>query len=80
MAAAILKRLQEKNYQPDWIAEADAVDWLKVHRSTLFRLRQDGKLNFSEFKKTIFYDRNELRAYINSASTYAIHSPEIKLV
>jgi hypothetical protein len=65
----VVSRLKEKSaqHQDKWIADDEAMDLLKIRsKTTLQKLRDEGKIRFSQpQKKIILYDRESIETYLN---------------
>lgn len=69
----VVDRIKEKNNLPTenkWISPEEALKMLNVtHKATLQRLRDAGKIRFSQpQKKIILYDRDSIIEYLNNNS------------
>lgn len=64
----VVNRLKEKNNQAEdkWIAEKEAMSLLNIKaKSTLQKLRDKGKIRFSQpQKRIILYDRDSINLYL----------------
>jgi hypothetical protein len=65
----VISRLKEKSAQPQdrWISDDAAMDILNIKsKTTLQKLRDEGKIRFSQpQKKIILYDRESIEKYLN---------------
>ena len=72
----VVARLNEKEdkKQSKWMSDEDAMKLLNIKsRSTLQKLRDEGRIRFSQpQKKIILYDRESLEAYLerNARETF----------
>ena len=72
----VVARLEERNSQlkDKWISDEDAMQILNVKsKTTLQKLRDEGKIRFSQpQKKIILYDRDSINAYLeqNANNTF----------
>lgn len=68
MIEAIVKRLKEQNniQEKKWISTPDAMSKLGItSKTTLQKLRDEGKIRFSQpEKKIILYDRESIDQYL----------------
>lgn len=64
----VVSRLKEKNNQKEdpWISDEEAMRLLNIKsKTTLQKLRDEGKIRFSQpQKKIILYDRHSINAYL----------------
>lgn len=49
--------------------ENEAAKYLRISRTTLIRLRQDGGVNYTRVGNRVFYTREQLDGYIASCNT-----------
>lgn len=65
---------QEKERQKDkWISREEAMQMLRISsKTTLQKLRDEGKIRFSQEKRLILYDRESINKYLekNSHNTF----------
>lgn len=65
----VVTRLKEKSTRPQerWISDDAAMDILNIKsKTTLQKLRDEGKIRFSQpQKKIILYDRESIEKYLN---------------
>ena len=72
----VVARLQEVHNEPKekWISDADAMSLLNIKsKTTLQKLRDEGKIRFSQpQKKIILYDRESIEEYLerNARNTF----------
>lgn len=68
---ARLKAKDEKADEPIWISPEEALKLLNVtHKTTLLRLRNEGKIRATQpKKKIILYDRQSIIDYLDDNST-----------
>ena len=71
----VVKRLNENNIKEDkWISGEEAMKLLRItSKTTLQKLRDEGKIRFSQpEKKIILYDVESIHAYLdkNAKSTF----------
>ncbi|MEM6359399.1 MAG: helix-turn-helix domain-containing protein [Bacteroidota bacterium] len=72
----VVKRIRDKEQiqQDKWLSTEDAMDLLKVKsRTTLQKLRDEGKIRYSQpQKKIILYDRDSILTYLdrNAQNTF----------
>lgn len=66
-----LKEQDTKPEEPKWISADKALELLDVtHKTTLLRLRNEGKIRFTQpKKKIILYDRDSINEYLEDNST-----------
>lgn len=65
-------------YEPDWISEADAMQWIGVSKVTLFRWRTTLGLHWTNLNgKNPMYDRRQLKEILNKNSTYAFSGQKL---
>jgi len=66
----VVARLKEKNNQKEdkWISDEEAMRLLNIKsRTTLQKLRDEGKIRFSQpQKKIILYDKESVNTYLES--------------
>lgn len=72
----VVARLQEKNGQPQdkWVSDEQAMQLLNIKsKTTLQKLRDEGRIRFSQpQKKIILYDRESINTYLeqNARNTF----------
>jgi hypothetical protein len=60
------------NQGPEWISEADVVNWLKVSKTTLSNTREKIGLAWTTFNgKTVMYDKKQIDSILFKLSTYS---------
>lgn len=66
----VVARLKEKHAErrEKWISDEQTMQILNIKsKTTLQKLRDEGKIRFSQpYKKIILYDRDSIEAYLNS--------------
>lgn len=66
----VVARLKEKHAETGkkWISDEQTMQILNIKsKTTLQKLRDEGKIRFSQpYKKIILYDRDSIEAYLNS--------------
>ena len=62
----VVNRLGEKNNDKTdkWIDGAEAMNILKIGKSTLQKLRDEGEIEYSKMGKIILYNRFSIEEYI----------------
>lgn len=48
----------------EWLTEEDAMQYLKISKSTIQRYRRDGLLHFSQYQKQIWYRYEDINAFL----------------
>ena len=48
----------------EWLTEEEAMNYLKVSKSTIQRYRRDGLLHFSQYQKQIWYRYVDINAFL----------------
>jgi len=64
----VVERLKEKNGQKEkWLSDEEAMKLLNItSKTTLQKLRDEGKIRFSQpQKKIILYDRDSILSYLD---------------
>lgn len=68
----------DTTYQPEWIKEKDACEWLGVKRLTLIRWRTSHKLAFTNVNgRTVMYDKRQINELLNNNSTYKFEGKKL---
>lgn len=60
-------------YQPQWISEKQACEWLDVTRNTLYKWRTEKGLNWTNLNnRHVMYDRKQIEKLLFDNSTYSV--------
>ena len=62
------KLMEQRQEKPQWLSGEEAMEMLKItSKTTLQKLRNEGKIRFSQpMKKLVLYDRESILAYLEA--------------
>lgn len=53
----------------EWLTEEEAMNYLKISKSTIQRYRRDGLLHFSQYQKQIWYKYEDINEFLLESYT-----------